>query len=82
LHRGDGQFHRAPGSPYNYRAELTNPHHLRYIAPTMDRSLTVVFSVLVSALLGLLALLADSYFEINPVRHGRVTDLAIEKHVP
>jgi hypothetical protein len=69
-------------SPYNHRRELTNPHHLRYIAPTMDRSLTVVFSVLVSALLGLLALLADSYFQINPVHHGRVTDLAIEKRGP
>jgi hypothetical protein len=48
----------------------------------MERSLTVVFSVLVSALLGLFALLADSYFQINPVPHGRVTDLAIEKRVP
>jgi hypothetical protein len=48
----------------------------------MDRSLTVVFSVLVSALLGLFALLADSHFQTNPVPHGRVTDLAIEKRVP
>jgi hypothetical protein len=48
----------------------------------MDRSLTIVFSVLVTALLGLLLLLADSYFQIDPVHRGRVTDLAIEKRVP
>jgi len=48
----------------------------------MDRSLTIVFSVLVTALLGLFALLADSYFQIDPVHRARVTDLAIEKRVP
>ena len=68
--------------PILNHSELTNPHDLRYIAATMERSLTVVFSVLVSALLGLFALLADSYFQTNPVPHGKVTDLAIEKRVP
>ena len=48
----------------------------------MDRSFTVVFSVLVTALLGLLVLPADSYFQIDPVHRGKVTDLAIEKRVP
>ena len=48
----------------------------------MDRSFNVVFSVLVSALLGLFTLLADSYFQINPMHHGRVTKLVIEKQVP
>jgi hypothetical protein len=48
----------------------------------MDRSFTVVFSVLVTALLGLFALLADSYFQIDPVHRGRVTDLGIEKRLP
>jgi len=47
----------------------------------MDKSLNVVFSVLVSALLGLFALLADSYFQGNPMHHGKVTNRAIEKRV-
>jgi hypothetical protein len=62
--------------------DLTKLHRVRYIAPTMDKSFNVVFFVLVSALLGLFALLADSYFRHNPMHYDRVTNRAMEKRVP